>query len=145
MVEMAPSSSKPHFTFLIYFPSHLSQCVDCIIVSVTESHASIINDSAGSKPEPHRLSQIFASPPTSVPATVGPSVFVLTALRQMPYAIAPCWTESFSFQVCCSIKIINFSFLNWPVGMSLLLHSSCITKYQLAMVLFCIYCDMSCD
>lgn len=90
MVEMAPSSSKPHFTFLIYFPSHLSQCVDCIIVSVTESHASIINDSAGSKPEPHRLSQIFASPPTSVPATVGPSVFVLTALRQMPYSSAPC-------------------------------------------------------
>lgn len=53
---MVPSSSKPHFTFLMYFLSHLSQCVDCIIVTVTESHTSIINDSAGSKPEPHQLS-----------------------------------------------------------------------------------------
>lgn len=56
---MAPSTSKPHFTFLIYFASHLSQCVDCIIVTVTESHASIINDSAASKPELHRLKSLL--------------------------------------------------------------------------------------
>lgn len=39
----------PGLTFLIYFLPSLSQCVDCIIKAVTESHATFINDSVGSK------------------------------------------------------------------------------------------------
>lgn len=96
-VEMEPSSSRPLSTFLIYFASHLSQCVDCIITAVTESHASIINDSAGPKPEPHRLALLLRSPACQQ-ESYRASSFFLTALRQMSYSSVPCWTESLSFQ-----------------------------------------------
>lgn len=60
-VETEPSSSRPHSTFLIYFASHLSQCVDCIIMAVTESHACIINDSAGPKTRTAPASLCFST------------------------------------------------------------------------------------
>lgn len=47
-VSCLQSNSSSGFKFLIYFLSLLSQCVDCIIMAVTESHTVTINDSARS-------------------------------------------------------------------------------------------------